>query len=255
MNRKLVICLFALVLVVPAKLDAQRWKLQRYEASLGSGITMSFMDIGSAEFGVQALQLKGVRPPIIFGAQYKILEDLSVGLDLSYVMFGGSADGRLPVESFTTHSFEHVAVVHYNLISSGRRKAAGGSSIFNRRGMVNSFNTSSVYVFAAAGGILTKAVGRDIDGNLVQDNPYFYNNAQYGVVFPMGIGLKYSYSAYLSFGLEVGGRFTLSDKLDGYQTPFSNYNDRYIITSVKAIYKIKNDIRGLPTFGRRGGIR
>ncbi len=115
--------------------------------------------------------------------------------------------------------------------------------------MINNYNTLHLYAFAGAGGILTKAKIKDINGDEAITNPNYDNNLHFGAVFPMGLGLKYTIDSNWAIGLEVGGRFSLSDVLDGYATPWSQYNDRYILTNVKAIYKIRNDRRGVPIFG------
>lgn len=248
MKKNLWIYITLFALLIPFASNAQSWKLIRYEAGIGIGTTHTFMDIGSENFGITSFRLAGTRPNAFFDASFKILEDLAVQLDLGYIQLSGKdPDSRGRGLSFVTNSFEPVVRLEYNIIGGGR--AFGTSAVYNRRGMVNSYNTLLLYAFAGAGGILTKATVKDINGDEVIGRLGYDNNIHFGVVFPMGLGLKYQLSSEWDIGLEVGGRFALSDVLDGYQHPASQYNDKYILTNVKAIYKIRNDRRGVPKFG------
>ncbi len=79
-------------------------------------------------------------------------------------------------------------------------------------------------------------------------NPGYNNNSNYTAVFPLGAGVKWAIDPRWSIGAEMGYQFTLSDYLDGYASQWSKYNDSYFLTSVKAIYKIRNDRNGRPIF-------
>jgi hypothetical protein len=249
-NHWIYILLF--VLFIPVNSHAQAWRLIRYEAGIGFGTTRSFMDIGSENYGITSYRFAGTRPNVFFDASYQILEDLSVQLDLGYIQLGGKdTDIRGRGLSFVTNSFEPVIRVEYNIIGGGR--TFGSSATFNRRGMINNYNTLYFYTFAGAGGILTKAKVKDIYGDEVFGNPGYDNNLHFAPVFPMGFGLKYQLDSEWALGFEMGFRFALSDLLDGYATQWSQYNDKYMLSNVKLIYKIRNDRRGVPQF--RGGYR
>ena len=250
MNLRHGIYILLLILIIPVQADAQRWKLQRYRASLGVSATLPFMDIGASGDGIQAFCPQGTRPGATLGLQFLILENLSAGLDLAYLNFGASENGsgRVVPDRFTTHAFEHIARADYTVI--GGRRGFRSSTIFNRRGMVNNFGISSLYVYAGAGGILSKAKAVDINGDEIIGAAGYYNNLQWGAVIPAGIGYRFTLDDYFNLSAEVGGRLTLTDKLDGYHTEFSNYNDRYFVITIKGIYKIKNDSRGRPVFNR-----
>ncbi len=250
MNRHFWIYILLGALLIPSTVEAQRWKLRRYEAGIGLGTVTSFTDIGSPDFGFTSFNPIDTRFNISTHAGYLILEDLSVKLELNYLMIGAS-DPEIRDRSlgFTTHGFEHAVRAEYTFLGGGRTFS---TATFNRRGMVNNYGSSYLYVFAGAGGILTKATVRDASGEEVFGNPGYSNNLHWGAVIPAGIGFRRSVDAYFDFAVEVGGRFTFTDLIDGYQTQWSQYNDRYIITSVKAVYKIRNDRRGRPIFSRYG---
>lgn len=255
MNRKLWIYILLGALLIPSTVDAQRWKLRRYEAGIGLGSVTSFMDIGSPNFGISSFSPFDTRFNISSHAGYLIMEDMSVKLEMNYLMIGAKdPETRDRSLRFTTHGFEHAVRVDYTFLGGGRTFS---TAAFNRRGMVNNFGMSYLYVFAGAGGILSKAtVYNDaIGGELTEENPGYAGNNKlmWGPVIPAGIGFRWSIDAYFDLVLEVGGRYTFTDKIDGYHNPnFSKWTDRYIITSVKAAYKIRNDRRGRPIFNRYG---
>ncbi|MEX0981216.1 MAG: hypothetical protein WD578_07275 [Bacteroidales bacterium] len=242
MNRHFLIYILLGALLIPSTAEAQRWKLRRYEAGIGIGTVTSFTDIGSPDFGLTTFFDTRFNACSHLG--FLILEDLSVKLDLNYLMIGASdPETRDRALSFTSHGFEHAVRVDYTFLGGGRTFS---SATFNRRGMVNNFGTAYLYVFAGAGGILTKATVKDANGEEDIGNIGYSNNMHWGAVIPAGIGFRVSIDAYFDLVLEVGGRYTFTDWIDGYKTEFSQYDDRYIITSVKAAYKIRNDRRGRP---------
>lgn len=245
------VLLFA-ILFSSADALGQRWKLRRYEASLGVGSTHSFMDIGSGLDGIKAFQLQGTRPNVSFDVRFKIQPEIAVNLALTYAMFGGvDTENRLGMaHRFTTHAFEPTVRGEYYVISEGRRY--GSSALFNRRGMINNYNRVYIYGFAGAGALIWKPTIKDEDGNEVNegDRPGLNTNLKASPVFPMGIGLKYTIDAHWTLGFEVGGRLTITDHIDGFSTENSDYNDRYILTNIKAVYKIRTNRRGRPVFNR-----
>jgi hypothetical protein len=254
MRIRFILYFLVLAFVLSPDAQGQRWKLKRYEASVGLGTTHAFMDIAPPADGLRSFQFQGTRPNVSLDAVFRIFEPLSANLSLTYIMFGGvDSENRMTVHSFITNAFEPTLNVEYSFLQGG--KAFGTNALFNRRGMVNDYGTADIYVFAGVGGLLTKAIAFDENLQVVTDDIYFDNNMHFGLVFPVGLGFKYAIDSWWSVGVEVGGRFTMTDLIDGYATPFSEYNDRYILTNVKAIYKIRSDRRGLPVFRRYGFAR
>lgn len=253
MNKPVWIYMLLLVLLVPANVEAQRWKLKRYEAGIGIGTVTTFMDIGSPNYGITSFRPYDTRFNISSNVGFMLMEELSVKVDLNYLMIG-AIDPEIRDRSlrFTSHALEHGVRLNYTVLGGGR--AFGSTALFNRRGMVNSYGTSHVYVFAGVAGILSKATVRDVNGEEVITNPSYNNNLQWGVVIPAGLGYRRSVNAYFDFVFEMGGRLSFTDLIDGYKhATASFYNDKYIITSVKAIYKIRNDRKGRPILSKYGG--
>ncbi len=252
MNRRIWIYILLFLFVIPGKVEAQRWKLLRYEAAIGTGTTHPFMDIGSQNYSIKSLRLADTRINVFSHIGFRILEDLTVKLDLNYLMLGGSDPASRPRNlMFTSQCFEPLLRLDYNLFGGGR--TFGSSAMFNRRGMVNNYGVSYVYIFAGGGGILSKSIVREIGGEEAVTNPSYSNNLHWGFVIPAGVGYKLNLNSSLDLGFEIGGRLSFSDWIDGYFNPdYSDYKDRYITTSFKAIFKIRNDRKGRPIFSQYG---
>jgi hypothetical protein len=69
-------------------------------------------------------------------------------------------------------------------------------------------------------------------------------------VVPLGLGVTMIYSDKFNFGVEIGGRFTLSDNLDGYTSATSKSNDVYHILNFTFTYKISKWHRGSSSIGK-----
>ncbi len=248
MKRLFWILTISLLMLSAMDATAQRWKLQRYEADIYLGAVSFHGDIGLANSPL-ANMFNGIRPSIGITPRFFIRRNLAVSLDLGYIMYGGADDdneehGR--VYTFNSNAFQHFARLEYYLL--GQSAGRGGVAIYNRRGMINNFNKLNVYLFAGAGGILSKSTVKDQDGEEPIDNPGYSNEMHYGAAFPVGGGLKMALNPRWSAGLELGYQFTTTDWLDGYKPTFSHYNDSYYLLTIKAIYMIRNDRHGKPIF-------
>lgn len=243
--------LIAVILTFTA-IDAngQRWKLRRYEMDIGISAVPFYGDIGLANQPF-ANAFNGLRPSIGITPRYKLMQNMSVSLDLSFLMFGGQdkeGSSHSRVYSFNTTVFQHYARIEYFLLGD---EGFRGLGIYNRRGMVNNYNRVYLYLYAGAGGLLSSATVKDENGDEPLDNPGYYPGVQYGFGFPVGGGIKLSLDPRWSMGVEMGYHFTTTDLLDGYSKEgFSNYNDTYYLITLKAVYRIRNDRNGRPIFNK-----
>jgi hypothetical protein len=244
------ILLATLLILASADAGAQRWRLMRYEADIYLAGVSFHGDIGLADKPL-ANMINGFRPSVGIAPRFYLRRNVAVSLDLGYLMYGGkdeegSSHNRL--YSFNSHAFQHFARIEYYIL--GEAGGRGGTAIYNRRGMINDFNRINLYVFGGAGGIMSKAKVKDENGEEPLSNPGYDHSLKYGAAFPVGAGFKMSIDPRWSVGLELGYQFTLSDWLDGYSSKYSNYNDSYYLTTIKAIYRIRNDRNGRPIFTR-----
>ena len=243
MKKQIWIPVIAILLLTSFEGFGQRWKLERYQADIYAATVSFHGDIGLANKPLMN-NINGMRPSFGFKPGFKITQELTVSLDLGYIVYSGkdeeeSSHGRY--YSFNSHAFQHVARLEYYIMGTGRRFFSG--AIYNRKGMVSSYNRLYVYVFGGAGGVLSKSKVKDLNngGEEPLTNPGYNNSMQYSAVFPSGAGAKWSIDPRWSIGVEIGYQFTLSDYLDGYASQFSQYKDSYFLTSVKAILSIRND--------------
>jgi hypothetical protein len=252
MGRRYIIVLLALLLIVQFSADAQNWKLRRYEATFGIGATNFFGDIGGTASlnnlaGFKDIQLKYTRPSFAFGARYRLTGDMAIKMNLIFAFTTGNDAGsrnEARKYAFTSTIFEPSFQFEYYVIPETTRAS---SALFNHSGMINTFTSINVYLFAGFGGAIFNPKPK---GDFVQ---VFNNNfSKFGLVFPIGVGLKYPIDSKWSFGFELGRRFTTTDYIDGYKSQYSHHNDTYYFGVINAVYKIRTNRNGLPVFSKAG---
>ncbi len=227
--------------------DAQAWRMRRYEAVFGIGTTHYFGDIGGWSkdeniLGLRDIDFTQVRPSLYVGFRYKLYEEFALKLNFTYGYLhgddsGDANDGRN--FKFYTGIFEPSVQVEYVFI---KEKEAMSYLMMKGRGM-SQFNSSiSAYVFLGLGGAFFKITEKE---NLLNVDLEYTPTA---LVFPLGIGLKYGLNTNWSIGFDLGGRFTTSDYIDGYTSVYSESNDVYFFGVINIVYKIETGPNGLPVF-------
>ena len=257
MTKKAVIIILFIGFLIPVA-HSQRWKLRRYEATIGLGTTHFYGDIGGTADdknlgGLKDIQLQYTRPAISLGFRYKLTGDMALKLNLNYgYVTGDDLDSRNDGRNFAFVStiFEPSVQFEYYLLPEGR--SFSSAALFNRRGMINNYSKIYIYLFGGVGGtFFYPKPQKDFETS----DRFTDNFSKFGLVFPVGIGLKYTIDSNWSLGLEVGRRFTLTDYIDGYTSDFSEHNDTYYLGVFNLIYKVRTDRRGRPLFRSRGFIR
>jgi OOP family OmpA-OmpF porin len=251
MLKRVLVCLIFLVLFLTNSSYAQQWKLRPYEATLGLGTTNFYGDIGGTSdvnnaLGFKDIQFQYTRPSVALGMRYKLASDMAVRMNLIYaVAAGNDLKSRNDARNFAfrTTIFEPSFQFEYYIIPEGRSLAS--PAMFNRRGMINNYSKIYVYVFGGIGGVLFKT--KPLEDF---EDRYVDNFSNFGLVFPVGAGLKFTIDTRWSMGFEFGRRYTTTDYIDGYTSPFSDHKDIYDFAVVNAILKIKADRRGRPMFRR-----
>lgn len=247
--------ILVILLFLPYKADAQQWKLRRYEANFGVALNNFYGDVGrpippgvflGSLFTTQALY---TRPSFNFGVRYKLDGKMSLKMDLLYGLISAKDGGNLKERgyAFNTTIFEPTFKFEYYLIPEGRSVSA--AALFSRIGMANSYSKINVYLFVGLGGAITSPKPNDeFEARLLKEMNLeeLPNLTNFGVVFPIGAGAKYAISALWSIGFEYGRRYTLTEKIDGFEPASSTSNDMYEFATFSAIYKIKTDRRGRP---------
>jgi hypothetical protein len=246
--RKVIIIIILFSFLASAA-NAQFWKLRRYEATAAIGTTQFYGDIGGFSKGKNLLGIKDfsfrqTRFNITAGFKYRILEDVSVRLNFVFGYFH-STDVRGSNESRNFESrtifFEPSLLGEYYFI-----KNKGESSFLIMKGENTAFqsilSSFDFYGFTGFGGLSFKVSPNDILSHLTTKTSGFTP------VIPIGAGINMFFSSHISFGIELCGRFTFSDDIDGYTSPYSKSNDVYHFLNFTFTYKINTGENGLPSF-------
>ena len=106
------------------------------------------------------------------------------------------------------------------------------------------FRSLDFYTFTGIGGLSYSVRGND---KLVAHG---FNPGGFTAIIPVGLGSTLVYSPDFNFGVELGGRYSFSDNLDGYTSQYSSSNDVYYFFNFTVTYKLKTGPKGLPSFRR-----
>jgi hypothetical protein len=247
MKRTLVVAILFLVIVQLS--EAQLWKSKRYEVVASVGTTQFFGDIGGYSKGENVIGLKDIsfmqtRFNLATGLKYKVLKDFNVRLNLAFGMLHatdeqGSNEER-GMEAKTT-IFEPTLTAEYYFIKS---KLENSFLFSSGRGSSGStlFQTLEFYAFTGIGGLSYNVKGNE---ELIAAGQ---KSSGFTAVIPVGIGMNLLFKPEFNLGLELGGRYSFSDYLDGYSSQYSSSNDVYYFFNVTFTYKIKTSSNGWPTF-------
>lgn len=258
MKKVLSILLLALLTITAA--NAQRWMLQRYRLYIGLTNINYFGDIGGAStessfLGLADLDFSYSKPAIYLGALYKYQENIDFKLNLYYGSIFGMDDNSLNQArqlKFSTTIFEPSLQVNY--IFFMQKRHGGSGRIFSRRGMLNSFEKFEAAIFGGVGAAIFNPSAEFIDGRPITSRNggvEFSSGASATMVVPLGLSLNYIVNNSWELGLEVGGRLSLSDYIDGFSSQYSSSNDVYYFSTLSMIYRIKSDRRGRPILFRK----
>jgi len=241
--------LFLLIasLLLNLTVDAQAWRMKRYEAVLGIGTTQYFGDIGGWSkdeniLGLRDIDITQIRPGLYVGFRYKLHEDISLKLNFIYgYLHGDDADDANSSRNFKfyTSIFEPSIQVEYAFI---KEKEAMSYLMMKGIGMGQFHPSISAYTFLGLGGAFFKVTKKENLQNV--DLEY----TPIALVVPVGIGLKFGLNTHWSIGFDLGGRFTTSDYIDGYTSDYSKSKDVYFFGVFNMVYKIRTGSIGLPVF-------
>jgi len=214
--------------------DAQAWRMRRYEAVLGIGTTHYFGDIGGWSkdeniLGLKDIDFTQVRPSIYVGFRYKLYEELALKLNITYgYLHGDDADNANSSRDFKFYTtlFEPSIQVEYAFI---KEKEAMSYLMMKGRGMSQFHPSISAYVFLGLGGAFFKVTKKE---NL-QNVELEYTPA--ALAFPVGVGLKFELNTNWSIGFDLGGRFTTTDYIDGYTSEYSESKDVYFFGVINIV--------------------
>jgi opacity protein-like surface antigen len=254
MMKRIAVFTVIIILCFPNGADAQKWKLRRYEAVFGGGFGSYFGDIGGSAssenlFGIKDISIKSTGPSFHMGVRYKIRQNIAVKMNFNYIRLAGDDEGSKNSErgfQFTNSIFEPSIQGEYSIISEEQRSRS--TALFNKRGMINNYSQINLYLYAGIGG--AKMWPKPNDAILASVN-YEPAHPTFALVFPVGVGLKYVLNSHWSLGAEFGVRWSTSDYIDSYTSPYSKANDLYYFGVINGIYRIKTSRTGAPILNPR----
>jgi hypothetical protein len=224
------------------------YKTKRMELIGGAGTSQFFGDIGGYSqneniLGLKDFILNQTRFNIEGALRYRIIPEFSVKLGLTFGMFHavdkkGSNETR-EMEATTTF-FEPVVTGEYYFIKSNKENSYSYLKGRSRRGTF--FSYIDIYAFTGIGGLAYSVKGNDV---LIEAG---MKNGGFTAVIPVGIGSNYLFNPDYSLGVELGGRYSFSDYLDGYSSQYSKSNDVYYFLTFTFTYKIPTKQNGMPKF-------
>jgi hypothetical protein len=246
----LVILLFCLL--VPLA-EAQLWKIKRYEAVAGIGPSLFFGDIGGFSktkdiLGLRDISFLQTRFDLNLSFKYRITQDINARFSfttgLLHAVDSRGSNKRRGYEA-STFIIEPALLGEYYFM----KNRAENSYLFSKgqKGFIGGILGSlDIYAFGGFGGLIYSVTPNDsLKVKMAQKG---IKSSGATVVIPLGIGATIVYSPNISFGAEIGGRYTFSDYIDGYTSQFSTSNDVYYFLNFTVTYKLRTTPNGFPSF-------
>jgi hypothetical protein len=228
----------------------QMWTLKRWEAVAGIGPSFFFGDIGGYSqtkniLGLKDITFKQTRFDFSATIRYRITQSLNARFSLtSGILRATDVRGSNENRGFqaTTLIIEPALIGEYYFI----KNKAENSYLFSKgeaTGINGFIKSLDFYVFSGIGGC-----GYSVKGNSKLEN-YGIKPGGFTAVIPVGIGSTLIYSPNFNFGVELSGRYSFTDYLDGYSNiQYSRSNDVYYFLNFTITYKLKTGANGLPSF-------
>ncbi|MDR1866115.1 MAG: DUF6089 family protein [Bacteroidales bacterium] len=228
-NISLAVALFSVLSGMSA--NAQNKRDKTYELHFGVGAVNVFGDVGG---GFRQLQLSHTRPVAHLGGRYEFNEYFSGKINLFVGQTAGSNENTVHETRFVSSLYELSGQIEWTLANI---KGSVGSMLAKRKGISGSQLTTCPYLFAGMGFAYAEpALEPPYSSFLESESGRTTVDQTGGFVLPIGVGIRTDLSFNWALGLELGGRFTTSDYLDGLGVQSSS-DDVYFFTTLHLIYK------------------
>lgn len=258
MVKRLILMCMVVLLTAPFA-SAQLWKMKRYEATAAVGTSQFYGDIGGFTIGENAWGLKDLtflqtRFSVNGSFRYFITDNIAARLSLTYALLHATdVRGANPDRDYRagTSLFEPALLGEYYFVRNrGRNSFLFQNYRSLHRNRVRDFLSSiDGYAFTGIGGAgYNVFYGNDKILTRWDTDPS-QRRSGFTAVIPLGVGAKVAMDPNWLIGVELAGRYALSDYLDGYSSDqYSRRNDAYHTFSVTVNYRIKTARNGLPAF-------
>jgi hypothetical protein len=237
----------------------QRWKFRRYEIGAGIGTMQMFADIGGTAnqnnwFGLRDISFRETNLTASGNIRYKISPLMSFRTNINYGRGQGTDEGSRNDRgrSYKLSLYEISGQYEYYFLKEDKKYRS--SAVYNRRGMLNNYNSFCAYLYLGGGIAITNSTHGEAE--VVE-----YDNYKPGInvspVVLFGVGVKYIIDDQKYINGDLGYRYGITDYLEGYkQTQGSKFNDVYYYISISFNYRLKTSRRNIPAFlDRKKGVR
>ena len=249
--KKILLLLFATLLLTSSISQAQRWKRQRYEFSMGAGISNFLGELGGAnQIGThyfRDLEWSMTRLAASVGLRYKLSNYFALNSHLTYGRVSG--DDKLTTEPFRNRRnlnfFSDIYELNINFEGAFQQEQIGHRYRLRK---VRGLRGYEIYTYAFAGvGVFYFDPKTRINGTVVELQPLgtegqglIASRKKYSLVqfcIPLGIGFKYTIDRSWGLGLELGIRKTFTDYIDDVSTTYFDF-DHYGIAKDDMVYQV-----------------
>jgi len=231
---------------------SQQWKTAPLELYGGIANLHYFGDIGGASsesnaLGLLDIKFSKIRPGLTLGARYQVMKPLNIRAWYTLgILTQADVNSKNETRNFAFRTIINEFAIGTEFYIIPESDENYYYSIMQIRGGLRHYRQPfSLYATVGAGGLLYNVTPKE---NLAT-SPRFNDSKSFTMIIPVGIGCKYAIMPKISLGAELLLRLTMTDYLDGYTSPFSEFNDIYYSLNIKVNYKIQKTRRrnvGLP---------
>lgn len=237
--KKYLLLLLTALLLLPAYSDAQRWKRQRYEFSVGLGVSNFLGELGGAnQIGTnyfRDLEWSLTRLAASVGLRYKLSNYFALKSHLTYGRLAG--DDKLTTEHFRNYRNLNFKsdIYEFNVNFEGAFQQEQVGHRYRLR-KVRGIRGYELYTYAFVGvGVFYFDPKTTYQGTTVRLQPLgtegqglIPSRNKYSLVqlcIPVGIGFKYTIDRTWGVGLELGLRKTFTDYIDDVSTTYFDFKN------------------------------
>jgi hypothetical protein len=236
--KKTLLVLLSFIVLLPAISDAQRWKRQRYEFSVGAGISNFLGELGGAnQVGThyfKDLEWSQTRLAIAVGLRYKLTEYFALNSHLTYGRVSG--DDKLTEEYFRNYRnlnfYSDIWEFNVNFEAAFQQEQIGHRYRLRKVKGLRGYELYTYFFMGA--GVFHMDPKTTYQGNVVRLQPLgtegqgLINSREkyslYQFCIPIGIGFKYTIDRQFGVGLELGMRKTFTDYIDDVSTTYFDFD-------------------------------
>jgi hypothetical protein len=189
----------------------------QFEVNGGVGVTPVFADIGNLSLG----------PAITTGFRYRLGDHSSLKLNVHSSIFLGDdlgTDNNDRGLDYMTIIVEPALQYEYTFFKEKKSS--------NRKGKMTMRPKVRPYIFAGGGGVyfMPEVSGEDL-------SEVTTDYSKFSIVMVGGAGFLHHFQSHWLWGVELGGRYLMTDYLDGFSPESSKSSDMYNFVTINLVYR------------------